>query len=107
MENLILCRQRMDCLEVTEYEEFTVSIGRELMTSILFKGLHQELLNQNKINIVKINGIINKIIESRKKTKKIISKNDRNEEDQDIDIQSNHDENEKKEDEELKVLLFQ
>eukprot|EP01083_Nonionella_stella_P262869 893433_1 len=84
MDTLILFHQTADALTDDEFvRQFVPSIGRECMTTLLFKGLLQEL-NENKAhNVRKLNKTISDIHQRR---------NIDSDDDEDIDLDHNTEE---------------
>ena len=64
MEQLVLFRQRVDALDDSEFHQFLCEIGRNLLTSVLFKGFLKELLDSNEMDLQSANKAIDKIFEN-------------------------------------------
>lgn len=80
MDQLVLFRQRIDSLNNTEYQRFLRKIGRESVTTILFKGFHKELLDKSTANLQTANNVIDTIVLTR------ATDNKEDDDDEDIDL---------------------
>eukprot|EP01083_Nonionella_stella_P157907 513211_1 len=69
MNRLILFHQSIDSLDDAEYDQFLHGIGRDSITTILFNGLKQEMLNNKHNHIPKMTELIRTIKQARNKNK--------------------------------------
>eukprot|EP01084_Bolivina_argentea_P201928 345085_1 len=91
MEALITFRESIDSLTDIEYEQCVASIGRELVTSIIFIGLHSQIYDNKMDNLIQINEIITQFKESQENDDNI---EDNQIEEMELSLINNNDEKE-------------